>query len=175
MECYVGEIRLFAGNYAPAGWAFCDGSLLPIRGYEQLYRVIGTRYGGDGVQTFALPNFQGMAAMGMGAAPGLTPRTLGTAVGSKEVTLRGEHIPRHTHVPCASSATGGGKESPDHSVWGGKPSLPAGNRAYTAIPDKSMNAQALNPVGGNQPHNNMQPYLALHYIIAIDGMIPPNS
>lgn len=175
MDQYVGEIRLFAGNYAPLNWAICDGALLPIAKYKELFLVIGTRYGGDGVQTFALPNFQGMAAMGSGAGSGLTPRTLGSATGVKEVKLRLDQMPRHSHVPRASNKSSNGSNYPTYSIWGGRPPIPAVNRAYSTSCDTSMAADVLRPVGDSQPHHNMQPYVTLNFIIALEGTQPTNG
>jgi len=175
MDPYVGEIRLFAGNYAPRGWALCDGSIMHVQQNPALFAVIGNQYGGDGQTTFALPNLQGKAPMGQGAGPGLTPRAIATAVGEKTQTLTLDQIPSHTHVPNASNATSGGVDDPANAVWGARTNVPASNRAYSATANTDMNPLALSAIGGGQPHNNMQPYLVLNFIIALEGVFPPKS
>ncbi|WP_274653898.1 phage tail protein [Paenibacillus humicola] len=171
MDPYVGEIRLFAGNFPPKDWAFCDGSLLPIAQNTALFSILGVTYGGDGKTTFALPNLNGSAAMHQGAGPGLTPRTLGESVGEPNVTLLQTEMPAHTHVPqnqTTSSAT-----SPEGAVWANV----AGRAAplYGTAPKTAMNVQAVGPAGGSMPHNNMQPYLGMNFIISLYGVYPPHS
>lgn len=175
MDPYVGEIRLFAGNFAPRGWALCDGTVMYIQQNPALYAVLGGTYGGDGKTTFALPNLLGMAPMGQGNGPGLTPRPIGATVGEKTETLTLDQIPNHTHVPNASKETSGGVADPANAVWGGKAVVPSNNRAYSANANAKMNPLALNSTGGNQAHNNMQPFLALNFIIALEGVFPPKS
>lgn len=175
MDPYVGEIRLFAGNYAPIGWALCDGSVMYIQQNPALFTIIGNTYGGDAKTTFALPNLLGKAPMGQGSGPGLTPRAFAAKVGEKTQTLSLDQIPNHTHVPKASSATTNGVADPSNAVWGAKGNIPASNRAYAADANSAMNPLALSPVGGGQPHNNMQPFVALNFIIALEGVFPPKS
>jgi len=164
---YVGEIRMFAGNFAPAGWAFCNGSLLPISENEVLFQLIGTTYGGDGQQTFALPDLRGRVPVHQGSGPGLSPRLLGELAGSETVTLTAGQMPMHTHVLRASSAA---------ATLG----TPAGDvLAKTSInsygsgpPTMPMAAQAVPLAGGSQPHENMAPFTAISYIISLFGIFP---
>lgn len=176
-DAYLGEIRVFAGNFAPKGWALCDGQLLSITQHTALYSVLGVQYGGDGKTTFALPNLMGSAPMGQGAGPGLTPRTVGQQVGSATVTLLTSQIPAHTHIPNAYQAPGGLNE-PDNHVWAETPA--AGRPAkqtelYSSTPNVAMSPVALSVAGASQPHNNMQPYLAMNYIICLQGEFPPRG
>lgn len=174
MDPYVGEIRLFAGNYAPVGWALCNGQIISIQQNPALYAVIGNIYGGDGRTTFALPDMQGMAPMGQGNGPGLTPRNIGVQVGESTEMLTIQQIPSHTHVPNGSSATASSVADPTNNIWGSEnPAVPL--KPYTATPNVQMNALALSPAGGGQAHNNMQPYLTLSFIIALEGVFPPKS
>lgn len=168
---YVGEIRMFAGNFNPAGWMFCDGQLLPISENETLFILIGTTYGGDGQETFALPNLQGRLPLHMGTGPGLSTRQLAESAGTETVTLTLQQIPVHTHVPVASN-TAGSSDSPVGNVWAktgtGKPYI----AAAPADSFVQMNAQTLSPVGGSQPHDNMHPFLCVSYIISLFGIFP---
>jgi len=176
MDPYIGEIRLFAGNFAPRGWALCDGSLLQVQHYSALYSVLGNVYGGDGKTTFALPNMLGRAAIGQGNGPGLTPRQQGAAVGQTTETLTMNQIPRHTHM--ANGTTVSSKETatadPTNAIWGSE-SVAAPLKPYAADIGVNMHPTAVSFVGGNQPHNNMQPFLALTFIIAIEGVYPPKQ
>ena len=163
---YVGEIRMFAGDFAPAGWMFCDGQILSIAENETLFVLIGTTYGGDGQFTFALPDLRGRAPMHAGS--GFTLAQLG---GSESVTLNSNQIPSHTHAAGASALVGT-SELPSGRV-------PAVNAAgvpmFAANADTSLAAAALLPTGGSQPHNNMQPSLAIHFIISLYGVFPSPS
>jgi microcystin-dependent protein len=159
---YVGEIRMFAGNFAPQGWAFCDGSLLAIADYTPLYDLIGTTYGGDGQTTFALPNLLGRVPVHQ--ANGFS---LGQSAGSEEVTLTQSQLPTHSHVPQAARTTQG-VNTPAGNVWAASPEY----AEYGPAPDSSMSAQALASTGGGQPHDNMVPYLAINFIIALFGIFP---
>lgn len=174
MDPYVGEIRLFSGNYAPVGWALCNGQIMNIQHNSALYSIIGNIYGGDGKTTFALPDLQGMAAMGQGVGPGLTPRGIAASVGTNTQTLTIDQIPIHTHVPNGSSATTAAQADPSNKVWGSE-SDAATNKPYAATPNVPMNALALNVIGGNTAHNNMQPYTTLCFIIALEGVYPPKQ
>lgn len=168
---FVGEIRLFAGNFAPAGFAFCNGQLLSIAQHTALFSILGTRYGGDGKTTFALPNLAGAAPMGQGQGAGLTNRQVGETGGSPSVTLLATEMPAHTHsVGCYDGPTG--TTDPTNAVWAGKAGR-AATAYYAAAPiDTPMSPGALAPAGSSQPHNNMQPYLGLNYIIALEGYFP---
>ncbi|RAK63264.1 phage tail protein [Hymenobacter edaphi] len=167
---YIGEIAIFAGNFAPAGWAFCDGSLLPISENDALYALIGTTYGGDGQDTFALPDLRGRAPMHSGAGPGLTSRSVGEQGGAEEVTLTTQQIPNHSHQ-LSVSTTPGNSASPQGTMPadGGN-----GSAQYTQATAnlQKQPAQVMGVVGGSQPHTNMQPYLAVHYIISLYGVFP---
>jgi microcystin-dependent protein len=171
---FVAEIRIFAGNFAPAGWATCDGQLLPISQNTALFSLLGTVYGGDGRSTFALPNLQGSAPMQQGQGPGLSLRSQGEIGGEQNVTLLPTEMPAHNHTAVAASGTG--QPDPTNNAWasGAKgfgsiysPSVPANN--------VQMSPTALAFNGGGAPHNNMMPYLCLTFIIALQGVFPPRS
>lgn len=164
---YVGEIRMFGGNFAPAGWAFCSGQLLPIAENETLFNLIGTTYGGDGQSTFALPNLQSRFPMHQGNG-----FTLAETGGVESVTLTVNQIPNHAHTPNANSA--GGSDSPTNNVWAktttGKPYVNVAGGVPVAF-----NAATVQNAGGSQPHDNMHPYLCVAFIISLFGIFPsPN-
>lgn len=174
MDPFIGEIRIFAGTYAPDGWVLCNGSLLPIVQYTALYAVIGNRYGGDGRTNFAVPNLQGRAPMQYGQGPGLTNRPIAVPGGAATVGLSTAQMPSHTHVPHCLDVLGS-EESPVGRVWAAQDERSA-TAVYAATPDADMNAQAIGPAGGaGQPHNNLQPRLALNFIIATTGIFPPRQ
>jgi microcystin-dependent protein len=163
---YVGEIRMFAGNFAPAGWAFCDGSLLSIADNDTLFQLIGTTYGGDGQTTFALPDLRGRAPVHTG-----TTWLLGQTGGVESVTLTTNQIPAHTHPAAASSAPG---DASDPS--GRVPARNAGGTPhYDGTIGTTLAAGALQSTGGSQPHTNMQPYLAINFIISLFGVFPSQT
>jgi microcystin-dependent protein len=164
---FVGEIRMFSGNFAPAGWAFCNGALLPISENDVLFNLIGTTYGGDGQNTFALPNLQSRIPIHVG--PGYA---LGQAGGAESVTLTASQIPAHSHVPQANSAAGG-QQSPANGLWAS--SNPSLNNYSTTAPSVAMAPNALGPSGGSQPHDNMVPYLAVNFILSLFGVFPSQS
>jgi len=164
MSPYVGEIRLFAGNFAPVGWMFCNGQLLAISNYEVLYSLIGTTYGGDGQSTFALPNLQGRLPIHVG--PGFVQGQNG---GNETVTLASSQIPAHTHNVLASANSNSGS-LPNNSFLAAGPDIYDQNK-----PGTSTMAATIGGVGGNQPHNNFQPYLCLSFIISLDGVYPTQS
>lgn len=168
-DAYTGEIRLFAGAFAPRNWAFCDGSILPIQSNTPLFSVISTRYGGDGRQTFALPNLRGRAPLHPGDAPGLTPRSLAEAGGVASVALTPSQMPVHTHQVRADSKALS-QTDPSNATWASAPRAQSAN--YAASANTTMNPSALAATGGNQAHNNMQPYLAVTYIICLSGYYP---
>jgi microcystin-dependent protein len=172
---FVAEIRMFAGNFAPTGWALCNGQLLPISQNTALFSLLGTTYGGDGKSTFALPNLQGSAPLGAGQGPGMSLRDLGESGGEQSVTLLTSEMPAHSHTARAS--TSGGVNSPAGTVWGesklGK--TPLSVYAASGATNVSMSPSALAITGGNLPHNNMPPYLCLNFIIALQGIFPPRS
>jgi microcystin-dependent protein len=165
---FVGEIRLFAGSFAPAGWALCDGQLLPISQFETLFSLIGTTYGGDGQNTFALPDLRGSLAMHAGTGPGLTPRTVGEKAGEERVTLTTGAMPAHAHLAFADAGNGT-SPAPD----GLRPARnAAGGLPYGLGSNSQLAPEAIAPQGGSQPHDNMQPFLALNFCIALQGAYP---
>ena len=171
---FVGEIRATGFNFAPTGWALCDGQLLSISQNTALFSLLGTFYGGDGRSTFALPNLQGMAPMHQGDGAGLTPRVIGETGGEAAVTLLTSEMPAHRHAGRATT-TPGDQLSPGGMV----PAIPGFSRgaaAYaTGDANTSLAPQALSVVGGGQPHNNMPPYLVVNFIIALVGIYPARS
>ena len=167
-EPFVAEIRIWALNFAPRGWAFCNGQLLPVSQYTALFSVVGTTYGGDGRSTFGLPNLQGRAPMHPGRGPGLTARRLGEQGGVTTVTLSEAQMPNHSHTPQGSSRPGEENDAANQ-LWARTTAM-----QYSAgsAPDAQLAAQALPETGGSQAHNNMQPYLGLNFCIALQGLYP---
>ncbi len=166
-EPILAEIRLFAGNFAPRGWALCNGQLMSIAQNTALFSLLGTSYGGDGKVTFALPDLQGRVPIGQGSGAGLTPRVVGEEGGEPAVSLIMTEIPMHTHVAnCSSQQTA---NQPEGAYWG---STGRGANAYAATPATNLSPFAAQPAGGSQPHNNMQPYLGMTFIIAMEGIFP---
>jgi microcystin-dependent protein len=157
---------MFAGNFAPAGWAFCNGQILPISENEVLFQLIGTTYGGDGQETFALPNLQGRIPVHQG-----TGFTLAQTGGAETVTLTTNQIPAHSHVPQCNSGDGN-QQSPGGGVW----ALPTKGTDYSNVaPGLIMNPAALQPAGGSQPHDNMVPFLAVNFILSLFGIFPTQT
>lgn len=169
---FVAEIRMFGFNFAPTGWAQCNGQILPISQNTALFSLLGTFYGGNGQSTFALPNLQGMSAMNQGQGAGLSNRFLGETSGSEFVTLLISEMPAHAHGNPKCDGGGGGKVTPANNAWG-----EAGERVYAAVsnPPVQMNPLALGLAGGSLPHNNMQPYLVVNFCIALQGVFPPRQ
>jgi microcystin-dependent protein len=169
---YIGEIRLFGGNFAPQGWSFCNGQLIAISQNETLFNLIGTTFGGDGVQTFGLPDLQGRVPIHMGTDT-FGNYVLGDKAGAETVTLTTSQIPVHSHVPRA--ATIADSVSPSGKIWSTDPSATVApyNTAPTA--NMSMNANAIGSTGGSQAHDNMQPFLAISYIISLFGIYPSQT
>jgi microcystin-dependent protein len=165
---YVGEIRLFAGNFAPAGWAFCNGQLLPISENETLFQLIGTTYGGDGQSTFAMPDLRGRVPIHQGTGAGLSPRIVGEMGGSESVALTINQISNHTHAFLASTAPGT-QSNPAGSVLGASPSV---TLYLEEGPTVNLNPAAIAPLGGSQPHSNLQPFQCINYIISLFGIFP---
>ena len=170
---FLAEIRIFPFNFPPKGWAFCNGQLLPISQNTALFSLLGTTYGGDGKSNFALPNMQGNAPMHPGQGPGLSLHDLGETGGSETVTLLESEIPAHSHGVLAAPA-----------LVAGDSNIPAGNafakssqgNVYVAAANiVGMSDQTIAPAGGDQPHNNMQPYLTLNFNIALQGVFPPRT
>lgn len=169
-EPFVGEIRMFAGNFAPAGWMFCEGQLLPISENDILFQLIGTTYGGDGEETFQLPDLRGRLPLHQGTRDGTT-YILGESGGVEQVTLTTQQIPVHTHALLASSATGTSPSPVDNVLA----SSNVVSMYKTSTATTPMNAQAAGPAGGSQPHTNFQPYLCINFIISLFGVYPsPN-
>jgi microcystin-dependent protein len=166
---FVGEIRMFGGNFAPSGWAMCQGQLIAISENDTLFQLIGTTYGGDGQSTFALPDLQGRVPIHQGQGPGITQNyTIGEKAGVENVTLTTGQLPVHTHSLLAST-NNALNTSPTNNV------LAAGitTKMYTEdVANQAMNAGAITPVGGSQPHDNMQPFLVLTFIISLFGVFP---
>jgi microcystin-dependent protein len=166
---YVGEIRMFAGNFAPAGWMFCDGSQLPISENETLFQLIGTTYGGDGESTFNLPDLRGRTPVHQGTNPGTgTNYILAEAGGVETVTLTTQQIPVHNHALTATTNTGT-QVNPGGNLLANS----QGPQPYIQeSPSGNLNAQAVQPSGGSQPHENLQPYLGINFIISLFGIFP---
>ena len=171
-EPFIAEIKIFAGNFAPRGWAFCNGQLLPISQNTALFSLIGTIYGGDGRTTTALPNLQGRAPMHPGNGPGLSNRNLGQKGGVETVTLTENQMPAHDHNFRATTSPAT-SHTPTTTASLARSS---GGFAYnTETPDQPLNEDALNETGGTQPHNNLQPFMTLNYIIALVGIYPTRN
>ena len=168
MTPFVGEIRMFAGTFAPAGWAFCAGQLQSISENETLFQLIGTTYGGDGQETFALPSLCSRVPLHMGTGPGGSTRQLAEMSGAETVTLTVNQIPSHSHVPVANSTSSG--TSPTNSVSAGSTDL--AQYAPATGTTTLMQANSMSFSGGSQPHNNMLPYLTINYIISLYGIFP---
>jgi len=166
---YVGEIRTFAGNFAPVGWAVCAGQTLPISENETLFNLIGTTYGGDGQETFNLPDLQGRLPVHMGRGPAITQTyVIGEPFGVENVTLTAQQIPIHNHAFLASTALGTSTNARDNILG-----QPSDIRMYLRDgPGNALPAQALQPVGGSQPHDNLAPILVINYIISLFGVFP---
>jgi microcystin-dependent protein len=172
---FVAEIRIFAGNFAPTGWALCNGQLMPISQNTALFSLLGTTYGGDGKSNFALPNLQGSAPLQAGQGPGLSLRDLGEIGGEQNVTLLQTEMPSHSHT--AQGSTGSNQTTPVNNAWASGAKLGGGNLYFpsTQASNVQMNPFGTSIFGGNQPHNNMMPYLGLTFIIALQGVFPPRS
>lgn len=170
---YVGEIRMFGGNFAPVGWSFCSGQLLPISENETLFNLIGTTYGGDGQSTFALPNLNGRVPIHQGQGAGLSNYTIGQSAGVESVTLNVQQIPNHSHTPACNN-TAGGQDAPGAGVWAANSSIsPYSTQA--PVPASALATQAVSPAGGSQPHENMMPFLAVSFIISLFGVFPTQN
>lgn len=170
---YVGEIRMFAGNFPPVGWMFCDGGTLPISENETLYQLIGTTYGGDGEETFNLPNLQSRIPIHMGNGPDGANYQLAEAAGVESVTLTIQQIPVHNHPLLAS--TGQGVASPANAVLTvptGAQGLRTYNNTAGTVPNQTLHPATIAPIGGSQPHENCQPFLCVNFIISLFGLFP---
>lgn len=174
----IGEIRAFAGDFAPQNWLICDGCLQAIQNFGPLYSLIGTTYGGDGATTFALPDLRGRLAIGQGPGPNLTPRTLGAYGGAEAVTLAGNEMPPHAHAVKVSTAATGSVNNPSAATYLGTV-IAASGSAKMYVPQATPNTKIVNmddstiqPSGGSYPHSNVMPCLAINYIICIYGIYP---
>ncbi len=169
---FVAEIRIFPFNFAPEGWAFCNGQLMPISQNTALFSLLGTTYGGDGKSTFALPNLRGSAPMHPGQGPGLSLHDLGDVGGSETVTLLESELPAHTHQMRANASDPATAKVPSaDSTF----AISQEGTLYQSTADTQLAPQALTPTGGSLPHNNMQPYLTLSFNIALQGVFPPRG
>jgi microcystin-dependent protein len=170
---FLAEIRMFGGNFAPTGWALCNGQLMSISQNTALFSLLGTTYGGDGRVTFGLPNLQGSAPMQQGQGPGLSQRFLGETGGEQYVTLLQSEMPQHTHTAMGVDDSGDSTD-PTGRTWAQALKGRIGDPLYSTgvAPNQLMNQQTVLPMGGSQPHNNMQPYLTVTFIIALQGIFP---
>ena len=169
---YIGEVRMFAGNFAPAGWMFCSGQTLPISENETLFQLIGTTYGGDGEETFQLPNLQSRIPIHMGTGPDGTTYQLAEAAGTESVTLTTQQIPIHNHALVASQADGT-SPNPQGNLLA---QTPTGIFPYFEdAPTANMSGNAITPIGGSQPHENCQPFLCINFIISLFGIFPSQT
>lgn len=169
---FIGEIRIFGFNFAPTGWAMCNGQLMPIAQNTALFSLLGTQYGGDGKSTYALPNLQGSAPLDQGQGPGLTDRLMGETGGQENVTLISSEMPSHNHTVSCLGSGAGLQGSPQNNVWSGAAGRTPPALYSNAGPNSAMNALDTTPVGSNLPHNNMPPYLVLNFCIALQGIFP---
>lgn len=184
MEPHVGEIRIFAGSFEPAGWMFCSGQLLPISEYEVLFQLIGTTYGGDGQETFALPNLQGRVPIHMGTGPDGTTYQLGEVAGTESVTLTTQQIPVHNHGAAGRITIPVRGDSPGHLSDPANAAIAVspGKKFFSKVESPSgvmapldMPGAVTNVTGGSQPHENMQPFIAVNYIISLFGIFPTQN
>ncbi len=171
IEPFIGEIMLFAGNFPPRGWAFCEGQILSIAQNTALFSLLGTTYGGNGQTTFALPDLRGRAPIHAGQGPGLTNRTLGEAAGEEYHALSSPEMPAHTHAAVADSANGT-TDAPQNMLPARNP---AGIPAYGSGTGALLAPSAIQVAGGSQPHNNMSPYLVISYCICLEGIYPSRN
>lgn len=170
MTPFIGEIRTVGFNFAPEGWAFCNGQLIPISENDALFSLIGTTYGGDGQSTFALPNIQSRFPIHAGQGPGLTNRIVGEAGGSESVTLTTQQIPSHNHQ-LFGSGTAASEQQPQGNVTG----QPVTNIYRDLPPFQTLNAGVMGGAGGSQPHDNVQPFTVINFIISLFGIFPSQT
>jgi microcystin-dependent protein len=170
-EPYIGEIRMFAGNFPPNGWMFCEGQTLPIAENDALFILIGTTYGGDGQETFNLPNLASRVPIHMGTGPDGTTYQLGEQAGTEQETLTVQQIPTHSH-PMLASSNPASSQSPTSNVIGKSTQV---DLFINSQPTDAMNSQAISPAGGSQPHENTQPFLCINFIISLFGVFPSQT
>lgn len=176
---FIGEIRMFGGNFPPRNWAFCNGQSLSISEYDALFALIGTTYGGDGQSTFYLPDLRGRIPIGEGSGPGLTPRVIGESAGTETVTLTRNQLPTHSHAANVTTVTG---DLPG-PTFNAVPAALASPQVFYAVPSNvapqphtvAMNPASIGPAGGNQPHDNIMPSLCVSFIIALVGVFPSRN
>jgi len=174
-EPFIGEILMFAGNFAPSGWFQCNGQLVPIASYQALFAILGTNFGGNGTNNFALPDFRGRVPVNWGQGPGLSNYVLGEQTGTENVTLLSTQMPQHNHlVNCNSAAAARGGTNPSNNYPAGVGVNPTTTTVdiYSGSAGATMNQQMIRPAGGSQPHDNLQPLLAVTFIIAFNGVFP---
>ncbi len=180
-EGMIGEIRLFAGNFAPRGWAFCDGTLMSIAEYNAVFAILGTTYGGNGTTNFALPDLRGRAAAGVGKGPGLSEWDLGEVQGTMTNTMTTLTMPMHNHLMAANNTDGAGTaNTPGNNYAGTGPvdrstGSPVNTRYATTSDGSTMAPASLGTTGGGIPYNNMQPSLGLNYVICLEGIFPSRN
>lgn len=168
-EPFVGEIRMFAGNFAPRGWAFCDGQLLAVSQNDALFALLGTIYGGDGRTTFGLPDLRGRLPIHAGDGPGLSPRRLGAKFGTEEETITVNQLPSHGHDPFQASTDRGNEANPGGNLLAESPQI----SMYIEDPSSAnLNTSSITQVGGSRSHTNLMPFLCVHFIIALVGIYP---
>jgi microcystin-dependent protein len=176
---FLAEIKIFGGNFAPRGYAFCSGQIISIAQNTALFSLLGTTFGGNGTVNFALPNLQGSAPLGQcgGQGPGLSPYALGQTGGTPTVTVLQTQLPQHTHTAACFSTNPNPAPlpSPAGNVWAVASARRVVTSLYAATSDSTMNPTALPLMGGSQPHNNLQPFLAIHFIIATEGIFPSRN
>lgn len=179
MEPFVGQIALFGFNFPPRGWMPCDGRLLPIAQYQVLFALLGTYYGGNGTSTFGLPDLRGRVPVGYGNGPGLKPYTIGELGGVESVTLATQQIPAHNHIINVSNAEGTSNTASNNYLATGTTVIERGTKVpaniYGTAAGGTLNVAAVGMQGGNQAHPNIQPYLALNYCIAFEGIFPSRN
>jgi microcystin-dependent protein len=166
---FIGALHIFAGNFAPRGYAFCHGQLLEIAQNSALFALLGTTYGGNGQTNFALPDLRGRIPIGQGTGPGLTSRTVGEALGSESVTLVSNQMPIHNHIALANASPG--NATPGNAFWAAS----TGTQAYGAGTATLMNPASVGASGGSQAHENRMPILAVNFIIALEGIFPSRN
>lgn len=179
MEPFVGQIQLFGFNFAPRGWAFCNGQILSIAQNQVLFALLGTTYGGDGITTFGLPDLRGRVAIGQGQGPGLQNYTIGERAGVENVTLLSTQMPMHTHQLMVSNTVGTTDTASGNYLANGAVTIARGNTVpanlYSTGANAQLNPNAVSIHGGNQPHENRAPFLALNYCIALVGIYPSRN
>jgi microcystin-dependent protein len=169
---FIGEIKMFGGTFAMRGFAFCDGQLLPIAQYDALFSLLGTTYGGDGQNTFALPDLRSRIPLGQGQGSGLTNRVIGSPAGAETVVLTTNQLPAHSH-PAACSTLAGDSSTPAANFWAVNSN--AATAQYSVTANTSMNPGEVSPAGSSLPHGNLAPYLAVNFVIALEGIFPSQN